>query len=295
MIDFALQSTLPYGMLAPVPTTAANGSLYEPWYEHFLKQRENPTALDWLDSYALSEAERRHIARSVQQFQLGEWARGRGLVRRASSHPALSADRWFLPSLQLFIQEEQQHSALLGRFLDRERIPRLSRHWVDGVFRWLRKLAGLEVCVMVLVTAEVLAVPFYQALRDATRSQLLRGICKSILRDEAAHLNFQALTLGLIRRPLSNKARVICFQCHSILFHCTALVLWQQHHAVFQAAGWDFRRFWKHARQVFARLRFRIWRLALNEQSSPAINDAVNNSSFRARRAKYADRAGCFR
>src|ERR1700732_2196023 len=245
------------------PTQALIASPYEHWYAHFLRQSESPLALPWSDSYRLCDAERRLISRSVQQFQLGEWARGRGLVRRASSHSVLSIYQCFLPSLELFIAEEQCHSRLLGRFLDRERIPRLSSHWVDGVFRHLRKLAGLEVCVMVLVTAEVLAVPFYQALRDATRSQLLRSICKRILCDEAAHLDYQALTLGLIRRPLSNRARGIHVLCHSILFHCTALLLWQQHHVVFRAAGWDFRRFWAQARRGFARLQLKIWRLSL--------------------------------
>ena len=111
---------------------------------------------------------------------------------------------------------------------------------------------------MVLVTAEVLAVPFYQALRDATRSHLLRSICIRILCDEAAHLDYQALTLGLVRRPLCNKARVIRFLFHSMLFHCTALLLWQQHHSVFRAAGWDSRRFWKESRRLFLRLQLGI-------------------------------------
>ena len=244
-------------------TPASVGSLYERWYWHFLEKRDSPCALPWHDSYLLCTAERRLVAQSIQQFQLGEWARGRGLLRRASSHPVLSTDRWFLPSLELFIAEEQHHSRILGGFLDRERIPRLSNHWLDSVFRRLRKLAGLEVCAMVLVTAEVLAVPFYQALRDATRSPLLRSICMRILCDEAGHLNYQALTLGLVRRPLGNNARVIRFLCHSMLFHSTALLLWQQYHSIFRAAGWNFRRFWNHARRGFARLQLRIWRFTL--------------------------------
>lgn len=227
---------------------ASVSSVYEHWYWHFLEKRDRRCVLPWHDSYRLSAAERELVARSLQQFRLGEWARGRGLARRASLHPVLSGDVWFLPSLELFIAEEQHHSGILGRLLDRERIPRLSDHWVDSMFRRLRKLAGLEVCATVLVTAEVLAVPFYQAMRGATRSQLLRSICMGILCDEAAHLNYQALTLGLVRRPLHKKARAIRFLCHSILFHCTALLLWQQHHSVFRAAGWDFRRFWIQAR-----------------------------------------------
>jgi hypothetical protein len=246
-------------------TRASVGSLYQRWHWHFLEQRDRPCALPWQDSYLLCAAERRLAARSIQQFQLGEWARGRGLVRRASLHPVLSADPWFLPSLELFIAEEQRHSSMLGRFLDREGIPKLSNHWLDSVFRRLRKLAGLDLCVMVLVTAEVLAVPFYRALRDATRSHLLRSICIRILCDEAAHLNYQALTLGLVRRPLRSKTRVVRLLCHSTLFHCTALLLWQQHRGVFRAAGWDFRRFWNRARRGFTRLQRRISLFSLDE------------------------------
>ena len=240
-------------------------SLYEPWYHHFLEKRDSVSLLPWRDSYLLCATERRLITRSIQQFQVGEWARGRGLVRRASSHPVLSSDRWFLPSLELFIAEEQRHSGMLGSFLDRQGIPKLGNHCVNRIFRRLRKLAGLELCTMVLVTAEVLAVPFYQALRDATNSPLLRSICRRILRDEAAHLNYQALTLGLIRRPLRNKARLIRSPCHLMLFYCTALVLWEQHRNVFRAAGWDFRRFWSRANCTFARLHRRIRRFELGD------------------------------
>ena len=254
-----------------VPVSAA--SPYEQWYRHFLENRDGFLALAWDDVYLLSPAERRLVGRSIQQFQLGEWARGRGLMRRALSHPVLAPDPWFLPALELFIAEEQGHSGILGRFLDRERIPRLKNHWLDALFRRLRKLAGLEVCAMVLVTAEVLAIPFYQALRDATRSRLLRSICRRILCDEAAHLHYQAVTLGLVRRPLCERARMIRSLGHSALFHGTALLLWQQHRRVFRAAGWSFRRFWNDSRRVFARLQLRIGWLSLDRGSADSFDE----------------------
>jgi hypothetical protein len=220
--------------------------------------------LPWHDAYRLSAAERRLVARSIQQFQLGEWAHGRGLVRRASSHSVFTTDSRFLPTLELFIAEEQGHSRILGQFLDREGIPQLASHWLDRIFRRLRKLAGLEVCATVLVTAEVLAIPFYQALRDATRSPLLRSICMRILCDEAAHLNYQALTLGLIRRPLSARALAIRSFLHCTLFRCTAVLLWQQHHRLFRFAGWDPHRFWNEAYRLFERLQRRIRQASQN-------------------------------
>jgi hypothetical protein len=199
----------------------------------------------------LSAPEVRAVGHSIQQFQLGEYARGRGLRRRAASDPLLGSDRWFLEALDLFIAEEQGHSGMLGRFLDREGIPRLTDNWLDGAFRGLRKLAGLEVCVTVLVTAEILAVPFYQALRDATRSPLLRNICTRILRDEAAHLKYQALTIALVRRRASKLGRRVRRFCHWTLLHGTALLVWQQHRRVFSAAGWSFSHFSRGARQWF--------------------------------------------
>lgn len=241
-----------------LPPPHQKTSPFERWYDHFLKNRFGASALPWQDPYHLSGPELETTARSIQQFQLGEYARGRGFVRRAASHPALARDSTFVPTLWLFIEEEQQHSEILGRFLDREHIPRLENHWLDKVFRRLRKLAGLEVCVAVLVTAEVLAIPFYQALRDSTGSPLLRAICVRILCDEASHLNYQALTLGLIRRQLSPRARAIRSGCHAALFDATALILWQQHRRVFHAAGWRFRRFWNDAHRTFAFLESRI-------------------------------------
>jgi hypothetical protein len=243
-------------------TPASCVSPFEHWHRHFWNNRGGFSSLPWRDSYRLTARELLLAGRSIQQFQLGEYARGRGLMRRAASQPDLASAPGFMPALELFIAEEQGHSSMLGLFLDRECIPRLSRHWIDGAFRRLRKLAGLDVCMMTLATAEVLAIPFYRALRDATRSPLLRAICARILRDEAAHLNFQALTIGLLRRAAGEKARAAQEFLHSVLFHVTALLLWQQHRAVFRTGGWSFRRFWRDSRHGFARLQTGTRRVA---------------------------------
>ena len=260
----------PSALFAPAPATPC----FERWYRHFLDKRNEPDSLPWREPYRLSATELRLVGRSIQQFQLGEWALGRGFKRRAAGHAVFAADQWFLPALELFIAEEQGHSAMLGRFLDHEQIPRLTNEWTDEAFRRLRKFAGLELCVTVLVTAEVLAMPFYQALRDATRSNLLRSICVRILCDEAAHLNFQALTIGLARQPLSGRARAFRSRCHTQLFRATALLLWWQHRRVFRAAGWDFGRFWKDAGRWFALLQQRI-RQAFLDRDYVAALDAL--------------------
>jgi hypothetical protein len=217
--------------------------VYEGWFRYFAANGEEPRPAPSAATVRLSGAERAVVSRSIQQFQLGEWARGRGFRRRAQACRVLAADPWFLPALDLFIAEEQTHSGMLGQLLDLEGIPRLACNWTDSLFRRLRKLAGLETCVAVLVTAEILAVPFYSALRAATASPLLRAICTRILRDESAHLRYQALTLRILRRRTG--------WLHTGLFYVTAMVVWRQHRPVFNAAGWNWSRYWKCARSLW--------------------------------------------
>ena len=64
-------------------------------------------------------------------------------------------DPLFAGALEIFIKEEQQHSRYLAAFMESQSIPRLQKHWVDRVFRKLRGLAGLELSLTVLVTAEI--------------------------------------------------------------------------------------------------------------------------------------------
>lgn len=212
------------------------------WIAYFQRNRQQPP-LPWDDTYRLSREERAAVARSVQQFQLGEGARGRGLLRRAEAYARRAGDPQFVSALRLFIAEEQRHSADLARFLTQQGIAVRPAHWVDTTFRKLRKGAGLEVCVGVLVTAELIAVPYYRALRDATESPLLRVLCRRILCDEAQHLRFQAATLARLRwqRPwLLRRATMIG---HQLFLLGTALVVWCEHRSAFCRGGYWFNRF----------------------------------------------------
>ena len=124
--------------------------------------------LPWGDAYRLTPRERSAIEKSIQQFQLGEGSEGRRLLQRGEAYAREAGDADFVAALTLLIGEEQRHSAHLGRFMKRQGIPIVTDHWVDTVFRRLRVLAGLELSLTVLVTAELIAVPYYRALREAT-------------------------------------------------------------------------------------------------------------------------------
>jgi hypothetical protein len=169
--------------------------------------------LPWDDAHRLSGAERAVVLESIQQFQLGENAQGRRLLQRAEA-----LDLEYVQALRLFIQEEQRHSALLAvSGSARRALP--ARHWIHAVFRRVRGIAGLELRMRVLATAEVLAIPYYTALREATGSPLLRSICCRIVAEEAQHLRFQAFTFGRLGSRRRAAARRIAGAVHLVASH----------------------------------------------------------------------------
>lgn len=213
------------------------------WRDHFNHNLEHLLDLPWDHPHRLSMAERRAIASSVQQFQLGEGSDGHHFIRLAERYAADSGDRDYVEALRLFIAEEQRHSRDLGRFLDQEGIPRLARHWTDGVFRRIRRLMGLDLCVSVLVTAEIIARVYYQALREATSSPVLRRLCDQILRDEAAHVAFQCGMLHRLRAGRSGPVRALAAWAQRGFMLGTMGVVWLCHYRVYHAAGYSLFRY----------------------------------------------------
>ena len=213
------------------------------WIVLFASRAASRELLPWPDARTLSASELRLVSGSIQQFQLGEGSDGAGLVRRgrASRLPALNPN--FIPALE-FIKEEQRHSRHLARFLQREGVAVLQQHWVDRVFRRVRKFAGLELCLRVLVMAEIVAVPYYAALQRGTGSALLQRICADIIADEADHLRFQAENLKQLqssRRSLP-WLELVFWRCFQV---ATLLVVWREHGEVLRAAGYGWSSFRK--------------------------------------------------
>jgi hypothetical protein len=213
------------------------------WVEHFYQNAREPI-LPWGDGVRLTGAEKRTVIASIQQFQLGEGASGARMLEYAQRFSRETGDLGLIAALKLFLREEQRHSKTLARFLQIENASCLKKHWVHSAFRWLRGLGGLELCLKVLVTAEVLARPYYAALRDATGSPLLRSIAQRIFEEEGAHLRFQAFMLNRIKNRHRRLTRSIIKISHVALLASTAALVWAEHKAVFRSAGRTFRQFW---------------------------------------------------
>ena len=205
---------------------------------HFQANRRQRAVLPWAETYRLSPAELRAVRASLQTFQRGEGTGG--------DHLLALAQRWAAPdyaaAMRLFIAEEEGHADMLGRFMDQQDIPRLRAHWLHEVFRHVGRPLGLGHMVQVILTAEVVATIYYQALAEATQSALLRDICQRILHDEEMHLTFHCLAVPQLtsRHPLS---RWLWRQLYRGLMAGTALTVYLASRRTFRAGGFGLGRF----------------------------------------------------
>lgn len=221
------------------------------WESHFRYSLDHPPAIPWESTIRLSAAERRRIRSSIQEFQLGEQSEGRHLKRAAAGYARESGDTAYACALELFIREEQRHAALLGRFMDVAGIARVRRTSVDSIFRSLRRFAGLETSICVLLTAEVIARIYYDALLEATRNPALQAICRRILEDEAHHVEFQSQRVAILRRHRSRARIRIALAAQRLLFTGSVALVWLRHRPVLRAGGYSLPAYWRQCHDLF--------------------------------------------
>jgi hypothetical protein len=208
--------------------------------------RTNAADLDelpWERGAELTAEERAAVVRSLQAFQLGETSEGRHLMEKAREYAERHEDLAYEDAVRAFIAEEGRHSADLGHFLTLAGAPLLQRDWSDSVFRWLRHRAGLELFLVVLLTAEIIALVYYRAIHEATRSTLLRALCRQLLRDEVAHVRFHCERLALLRAGRSPWLLRWTCRLQRWLMAGTCLVVGWAHRRALRAGGYTGRRF----------------------------------------------------
>ncbi|BFM38602.1 hypothetical protein [Synechocystis sp. LKSZ1] len=215
-----------------------------PWLVYFEQNAVKPPSIPWHLQVALTPEERQCIAPSIAAFQLGEYSEGKGLMQ-AAQYFSQQHDLPELPPItRLFIKEEQHHALLLKQFMDRHQMPLLKNNWTDGLFRKLRKNVSYPISITVLVSAEIIALVYYQALRNSTQSLTLRAICEKILQDERAHVAYEASILKALGRQTAFPKRVLIQALHRLLFLGMALVVYKEHRRLLQRGGYAFPLFW---------------------------------------------------
>lgn len=231
----------------------------EEWHAYFASHRNVLEAVPWNEGRTLTGDEKLRITSSVREFQLGESSEGRHLNEFARDYSREKNDPFYYETIKFFIREEQRHSQALGRFMEREGISRLPHSFVDSVFRYLRRYAGLELSITVLLMAEIISLVYYRALRAATGAPVLRGTCLELLKDERVHLRFHYERLVILRKNYGSLRLGLLGLFQTVLLSGTCLAVWMNHRKVLSTKG-SFTVFWKGTWRIYEAVRLRMKR-----------------------------------
>jgi hypothetical protein len=223
----------------------------EIWLNHFEHHALHPRCVPYGLSDVLRPDERELIASSVATFQLGEQSEGRTLLRAAERFAAGQAPH-LLRIIELLIREEQRHASLLRAFMQDHRMPLKRTDWTDRIFRLIRRLAGLQLYVWVLICAELIGNVYYRALESVTDCERLQVLCRTIVSDELAHVGFESQLLCALRAGQAARLRALTRHAHQIFFAGTAAVVWLTHRSVLRRAGHSGRSFLRSCRAQYA-------------------------------------------
>ncbi len=249
------------------------------WIEYFKENAATRRPIPWALGASVTEAERSAITASLRAWQLGETSDGAHLLAAARHYAQSIRDTHFVEAVRLFITEEQRHGADLGRFLDVAGVGRAESDWGDSLFRAIRYAwPRMEVWATPVVMVETHAMVYYNALRRATRSPVLRAICEQILADEVAHIRFQCERLAILHRRRPRWLRRLTMSLHRVLFVGITLAVWVGHRRALRAGGYSFSRFWRAA---WSKMRF-AWRIMSPVAYRWPSDDATNRHHGRS-------------
>lgn len=206
------------------------------WVAYFENNHKHRLQIDFSEEPELTPEEKRQIFPSIQIFQKGEASEGTFLLHCAEHYARKHNAPEYFEAMKWFVREENWHSAYLKKYMDYHRIPVRPHSFLDDIFRILRKTGGLSSEVIVLVTAEMIALSYYRALGECTASPALKSICRQMLKDELPHIVFQSYTL--YKRKSGSLEKLL----RILLMEITMTVVWLSTKNVFRAGGYSYRR-----------------------------------------------------
>lgn len=212
---------------------------YNDWVSYFEDNDTKRLKIDFSQEKELSQKEKELIFPSIQAFQKGEGSDGVYLMKAVNTYVKKSGKKEYLKAMQLFIKEENWHSAYLRKYMDFYHIKTLKKSFLDSFFRKLRQLGGLKCEVTILVTAEMIALTYYDALSKCTNSSALKNVCNQMLIDEIPHIMFQSYTLSRFKVGIIDKL------IRKVVMVVTSIFVWCSFRDVYKSGGYNFRRFIK--------------------------------------------------
>jgi len=216
------------------------------WLAYFQQNRLNRIEPDWQAPLPADSSVKRHLARSLSHFQLGESGEGNFLLAEARRH--YSQDRDYCTALDLFIKEEQEHARLLAGVVTRLGGRPITRHWTHGFFRLFRRAVSVNFEIQVLVIAELVGTGYYRILQRYSDDPTIGQVCDILLRDEARHIEFHNDRFADNHSSWLPLERAVWAAQFQALFLAASAVVWLDHGKALRSLGSSRREFLNEVR-----------------------------------------------
>jgi hypothetical protein len=222
------------------------------WLNHFEYHAQHPRCIPEDLPDVLTGRERTLIARSLATFQLGEYSRGRKLMAAARRFAHLH-DRPELERItEILVREQRRHADLLREFMTDHGMQVRNYAATDMAFRAIRRLAGFELYLHVLVAAELIGNIYYRALEQVTGCRRLKILCRTLVADELAHIGFQSALLRELHAQRPPLRRALTRLAHRAFFTAVVLTVWMTHRGILREVGHDAVSFLRVCRAQYA-------------------------------------------
>ena len=234
--------------------TQLNTAKWTAFFRHNKLNRPEPR---WDAPIKVKPEARLLLEQSLREFQLGDGGGPASLIAwnvqsYRQSQPGLDEviDLWF--------EEEKEHSRLLGGLLLRYGVIPIEDHWSFSLFCLLRRVLGVKFELQILTLTELSSTAYYWLLLRHCDDPALRDAISLILRDEAGHVAFQNDRLHCSGAPGSGLKRLL-WRTQFLLSGCVAAtVLWLSHGKCLRTLGVTTERFYHEAWRQFGRFMFKL-------------------------------------
>lgn len=222
------------------------------WKKFFESRKER--ALPRLESPDHYAALPPSLARSLAIFQLGE-SGGGTIVEQSRNCSIDGIDRHYSDAMALFVKEENRHAELLAICVRNLGGELIHSNWTAKLFVYFRRLIGLRLKVLVLLTAEVVGICYYHLLATRLPPTRLKSLLADIVNDERAHLYFhcdflRSQTDNVIKRAVF----VLAWRATMVL---AAIVVLIDHRSAVRDLNLDVGTVWRRW-MVYSRLAERL-------------------------------------
>lgn len=210
------------------------------WLAHFERNRQGRTEPNWRAPITLPFEVIKPLLASLEQFQLGDGGGPAYLIAR-DREKFLSGAKHLRRLVDLWFEEEKEHSRLLGGLVARFGGTPIAGHWSFTAFCACRRILGVQFELTVLLLTEISSTAYYRLLRRYAQDEAVRQVCKLILRDEAGHIRFHCDRLASVGGSFGP----FWVGCFRMLGACAATMLWVNHASAIRAIGGGAKEFYR--------------------------------------------------